>query len=228
MNTDDALHRGRDAFERHAWRDAFVQLSVADTASPLEPADLELLGTAAALIGAHEAAVDIGARAHQEFLRVGNPARAARAAFWVGMLLLDGGEMARAGGWLARARRVIDDAQENCVEQGYVLVPGALQALDEGDLATAQATFDRAAQIGDRFGDPDLMTMSRLGLGLTMVSMGEIVEGVACLDEAMVAVTAGEVSPMVVGIAYCGDRRVQADVRSSTGSGVDERPESLV
>jgi DNA-binding CsgD family transcriptional regulator len=204
MNTDDALHRGRQAFESHAWRDAFAQLSVADTASPLKPADLELLGTAAALIGAHEAAVDIGARAHQEFLRVGNPARAARAAFWVGMLLLDGGEMARAGGWLARARRVIDDAQEDCVEQGYVLVPGALQALDEGHLATAQATFDRAAQIGDRFGDPDLMTMSRLGMGLTMVSMGEIVEGVACLDEAMVAVTAGEVSPMVVGIAYCG------------------------
>jgi DNA-binding NarL/FixJ family response regulator len=149
-------------------------------------------------------AVDTGARAHQEHLRLGNPARAARAAFWLGMLLLDKGEMARGGGWLGRARRVLEEAQEDCVEQGYVLVPVAIQTLYDGDLATAHSTFVQAAKIGDRFRDPDLMAMSRLGLGKSLISMGEIVEGVACLDEAMVAVTAGEVSPIVVGIAYCG------------------------
>ncbi|MPZ90489.1 MAG: DNA-binding response regulator [Actinobacteria bacterium] len=204
MNTDDPLHRGRESFSRQAWRDAFAQLSAADTESALEPADLELLAVAAVMVGEDEAAVDTGARAHQEYLRLGNPARAARAAFWLGMLLLDKGEMARGSGWLGRARRILDDAQEDCVEQGYVLVPVAIQTLYDGDLATAHATFDRAAQIGDRFRDPDLMTMSRLGLGKALIGMGEIVEGVACLDEAMVAVTAGEVSPIVVGIAYCG------------------------
>ncbi|MQB00975.1 MAG: DNA-binding response regulator [Actinobacteria bacterium] len=204
MNNDDALHQGRESFARNAWGDAFAQLSASDSESPLEPADLELLGMAAALIGADEAAIDIGARAHQEYLRVNNPARAARAAFWLGMLLLDKGEMARGGGWLARARRILDDAQEDCVEQGYVLVPVAIQTMYEGDIATAYATFDQAAKIGDRFGESDLITMSRLGLGKTLILMGEIVEGVACLDEAMVAVTACEVSPIVVGIAYCG------------------------
>jgi DNA-binding CsgD family transcriptional regulator len=204
MNTDDALHRGRESFARQAWGDAFAQLSAADTESALEPADLELLAVAAVMVGEDEAAVDTGARAHQEYLRLGNPARAARAAFWLGMLLLDKGEMARGSGWLGRARRILDDAQEDCVEQGYVLVPVAIQTLYDGDLATAHAIFDRAAKIGDRFRDPDLMTMSRLGLGKALIGMGEIVEGVACLDEAMVAVTAGEVSPIVVGIAYCG------------------------
>jgi DNA-binding NarL/FixJ family response regulator len=203
MTTDDAVHRGRESFARQAWGDAFAQLSAADTELALEPADLELLAMAAALMGADEAAVDIGARAHQEYLRLSNPARAARAAFWVGMLLLDKGETARGGGWLARARRLLDDAQEDCVEQGYILVPTAIQTMYDGDLATAYATFDRAAKVGDRFGDPDLMTMARLGLGESLIFMGEIVEGVAWLDEAMVAVTAGEVSPIVVGIAYC-------------------------
>jgi DNA-binding CsgD family transcriptional regulator/tetratricopeptide (TPR) repeat protein len=204
MNNDDALHQGRESFARKAWGDAFARLSAADSESALEPADLELFAMAAVLIGEDEMAVDTGARAHQEYLRLGNPARAARAAFWLGMLLLDKGEMARGGGWLARARRILDDAQEDCVEQGYVLVPAAIQTMYEGDIATAYATFDQAAKIGDRFGEPDLITMSRLGLGKTLILMGEIVEGVACLDEAMVAVTAGEVSPIVVGIAYCG------------------------
>ncbi|MGH2701855.1 MAG: LuxR C-terminal-related transcriptional regulator [Actinomycetota bacterium] len=204
MNSDDALHRGRESYARQAWGEAFALLSAADTESALEPADLELLWMAAGLIGADEVAIDIGARAHQEYRRVNNPARAARAAFWVGMLLLDKGEAARGGGWLARARRVLDEAQEDCVEEGYVLVPVAIQTMYEDDLATAYATFDRAAKIGDRFHDADLITMSRLGLGKALILLGDIVEGVLCLDEAMVAVTAGEVSPMVVGIAYCG------------------------
>jgi DNA-binding NarL/FixJ family response regulator len=73
-----------------------------------------------------------------------------------------------------------------------------------GDLSTAHDVFDQAGRIGDRFGDPDLMTLSRLGRGRTLILLGEIVEGVSWLDEAMVAVTAREVSPIVVGIVYCG------------------------
>ena len=119
------------------------------------------------------------------------------------MSLLDRGEMARGGGWLARAQRVLDETQEDCVEQGYALLPGALQSMDQGDLSTAHDLFDQAGRIGERFEDPDLMTLSRLGRGQTLILLGEIVEGVSWLDEAMVAVTAREVSPIVVGIVYC-------------------------
>jgi ATP/maltotriose-dependent transcriptional regulator MalT len=199
----DALDQGRRSFAGQAWADAYAQLSAADRHAPLEPQDLERLATAAYLVGRDDDGADIGARAHQEFLSRGEVERAVRCAFWVAYGLLERGEQARGGGWLARAQRLLDDHQLDCVEQGYLLFPGALQSLVEGDAATAGAGFDEAARIGDRFGDPDLVALSRLGLGGARLAEGATTAGVALLDEAMVAVEAGEVSPMVAGIVYC-------------------------
>jgi DNA-binding NarL/FixJ family response regulator len=203
MTNPDDLQRGRESFARQAWGDAFAYLRAADRESPLEPEDLERLAFAAHLTGRYEDSADVGARTHNEYLHKGNVPRAARAAFWVGMGLMDRGEMARGGGWLARGRRLLEETQEDCVEQGYMLVPAAILSLIQGDAANAYPVFEQARAIADRFGDPDLMTLTRLGKGQALVMLGETVEGVAWLDEAMVAVTAGEVSPVVTGIVYC-------------------------
>jgi ATP/maltotriose-dependent transcriptional regulator MalT len=72
----------------------------------------------------------------------------------------------------------------------------------EGD-AAIYASFDQAAKIGERFGDLQLVTFGRLGVGEALLRSGRTAEGVALLDEVMVAVTAGEVSPIGVGIVYC-------------------------
>jgi ATP/maltotriose-dependent transcriptional regulator MalT len=203
MTTADTLDRGRESFERRAWADAFEELSAADREIPLAPEDLERLAIAAYLVGRDAVRDEVLSRAHQEWLRLGGAERAVRCAFWLAFGLLNRGELARGGGWLARARRLLDDGHLDCVEQGYLLVPLAIQRFGEGDVAAAYATFGQAAKIGDRFGDRDLATLARAGRGQALLRLGETAEGVALLDEAMVAVEAAELSPIMVGIVYC-------------------------
>jgi hypothetical protein len=128
---------------------------------------------------------------------------AARCAFWLAFELMNADEMARASGWLARAQRLLDGREADCAESGFLLLPGALQAVHGGDAQAALRGFADAAEIGDRFGDRDLMTLGRLGQGQALIAMDRPAEGVTLLDEVMAHVAAGEVSPLVAGIVYC-------------------------
>ena len=204
MIAPDALERGRAAIEQRTWGDAYDQLSAADRDASLAPEDLELLATAAHMVGRETASADVWARAYHAFLSRDNAERAARCAFWLAYnLMIQQGEIARSSGWLARARRRIDEVQQDCVEQGYVLTMVALQRRGEGDYAAALAASERAAAIGARFGDRDLIAFGRLCQGQALIYLGETARGVALLDELMVAVTTGELSPPAEGIIYC-------------------------
>ena len=203
MTRAEARAHGRECFDRRAWADAFAELSAADAEAPLEPEDLERVATAAYLLGRDEDSVQVWERAHHELLRRGDEERAARCAGWMVFVLMNGGEFARAGGWLARARRLLDDGQRDCVERGHLLVPLAFQHAVAGDWPSAHAISGQAAEIGDRFGDIDLVTLARNIQGRALIGQGKTVEGMTLLDELMVAVIADEVSEIVAGAVYC-------------------------
>jgi ATP/maltotriose-dependent transcriptional regulator MalT len=203
MTATDPVAAGRDAFDRWAWREAYERLAAADQLGTLGAADLDRLGMAAYLIGGMDDTAAAWERAHREYVAAGEVARAVRCAAWLGLTLLLDGEHARGGGWLGRAARELDDAALDCVEHGYLKIPAGLQALFGGDPATAQAVFVEISGIADRFGDPDLRALGRLGQGQALVARGDATTGVSMLDEAMVAVTAGEVSPIAAGLIYC-------------------------
>ena len=203
MTAAGALERGRAAFARQAWAEAYAQLTAADREAALEPEDLERLASAAHLLGRDAECADLWARAHHAFLGRGAAPGAARCAFWLGFSSLLAGESAASGGWLARAQRLLDDGRHDCVERGYLLMLQALRSMWAGDNTTLHATFDQAARIGERFGDAQLMAFGRVGVGEALIRAGRPAEGVALFDEVMVAVTTGEVSPIGVGIIYC-------------------------
>jgi DNA-binding CsgD family transcriptional regulator len=196
------LEQGRESFRKQEWGAAFAQLSAVDREGMLEPVDLVQLAQAAYLIGKEVEGADFLARAHQGFLNRGETALAARSAFWVGFTSLFNGEFAKAGGWLSRASRLLD-GQPDCVEKGYLLLPEGFRLFQAGDALAAHATFVQAVAAGERFGDKDLVTLGLQGQGRSLIRHGDITKGMALLDEAMVAVTAGEVSPLNAGGVYC-------------------------
>jgi DNA-binding CsgD family transcriptional regulator len=216
MATPVALDLGRAAYAEHHWTDAFASFTDADTAGEITSLDLEHFSTTALLIGRYEEGVDLLTRAHEDFLSNGDVPAAARCAAWIGIHLMNWGDRARSAGWFARAQRLVQQDQEPDPTAGYLLIPEALGALYGGEPQRALPRFEEVAALGERFSDRDLAALGRLGQGQATIALGRTDDGLALLDEVMVAVTAGELSPIPAGIVYCaviGECHLTFDVR---------------
>jgi DNA-binding CsgD family transcriptional regulator len=204
VNVAAAVELGREHYAQKAWSDAHAALSAADRRAPLAAEDLELLATAAYMIGRQEEYFDTLGRAHRAHLDAGEGLRAADCALWIGVNLAQKGDMGRAGGWLGRARRLVEREARPCVEQGYLLIPRMFEQQMSGDPDGAIATAAEVMRIAEQFGDADLLALAAQSRGQLMVLHGQVKEGVALLDEAMIAVADGELSPIPSGLVYCG------------------------
>ena len=199
-----ALERGRDAYASRAWGDARALLQQADAADPLAPSDLALLATASYMLGHDEEWVAAHERAHHLHLDADEIEQAARAAFWIGMTLALRGDLGPAEGWLGRAQRLLDEAGVDCAERGFLLIAYGHALLSAGDAAAAGKAGAEAGAIARRFGDRDLFAFAVLLEGQAALYEARVSDGLPLLDEAMVAVTTEELSPVVSGISYCG------------------------
>jgi DNA-binding CsgD family transcriptional regulator len=199
-----ALERGRQAYARRAWKDSYELLQRADDAAPLEAGDLELLATTAFMLGRDDEYLSLLERAHHAHLEAGETLPAVRNAVWMGLILVTRGEMGPGGGWIGRAQRLIESEPGESVERGYLLMPLAFQHEASGDLMSAAAVAADAASMAARFGHADGFALATHVQGDMLIKAGRVREGLALLDEAMVAATAGELSPIVTGIVYCG------------------------
>lgn len=210
---DDLLARGLALYRARRWREAAELLAAADSGSALEPEHFELLANVRFLLSPIQSASAVWEEAHRELLVRGDVARAAKAAYWSGMYLRNMGEQAQGAGWLARASRLLDEADLDCPARGYLMIPAALQAAVNGDVPDALHFFRIAIDVGRRFDDRDLVTLARHGEARALLATGQIEAGAAIADEVMVSVTSDELSPTVVGIVYCSLLQVLHDLR---------------
>ena len=192
-----------DAFERQAWTEVHECLADASQGDGLTADDLERLAVAAYLLGRDDESAQAWERAYRGYLDGDEPDKTARCGFWLALTQLLSGNGAVGGGWLGRVGQLVEDIGPDCLARGYLLAPNALQAWNQGDSATAYALSTEAGEIAGRFGDDDLAALACLGQGQALSTGGETARGVALLDEAMLRVTTGEVSPIPAGIIYC-------------------------
>ncbi|MPZ17310.1 MAG: helix-turn-helix transcriptional regulator [Luteitalea sp.] len=197
----DYLQHARECYGRRTWAAAYEAFSAADQKTPLDVDDLERLATSAYLIGRDlefERCLD---RLHRAYVEAGDRPRAARSAFWLCLSLLLRGEVAQSSAWGARGQRRVEGV--DCVERGYLLLPIAELQLHQDKAEAAHATAATAAATGERFRDADLTAAACHVQGRALIQQGHVVAGLGLLDETMLAVIAGELSPIMTGLMYC-------------------------
>lgn len=197
------IEDARAACDSHRWGDAYRLLSGA-ALDALDVDDLDRVATAAYLTGHDEEGFAHWVRAHQTCFDEGAVHRAAL----FGMKLAQGygfkGDIGRCRGWVDRTARLVEEAGIDCVEQGYLEHGRAmLRIFEADDIAGARAHFIQAGKIGARFAHHELVTLARIGQGRMLIYLGEVAEGMALLDEAIVSIEAGELTPLATGDAYC-------------------------
>ncbi|HKU38449.1 MAG TPA: LuxR C-terminal-related transcriptional regulator, partial [Polyangiales bacterium] len=155
------------------------------------------------LIGHNADFFAISERLHKVQLEAGALRDAARSAFWAGFRSFALGERGRAAGWMSRAQRLADGIEGDCAVRGYLLLPVSHRHVETGNFEAAYAAAAEAAEIGERCQDSDLVAFARTLQGRNLLRMGKVDEGLALMDEAMLAATSGEIGPIMTGLIYC-------------------------
>jgi LuxR family transcriptional regulator, maltose regulon positive regulatory protein len=196
------LQAGKAALTECRWPEARAAFGRAAEAGA-GPEALEGLAQAAFFLDEPNAAIDAHEHAYGGYRSDDRPVDAARVAIGLAWeYRAYRGAPAVSDGWLGRARRLLERLGPTR-EHGWLALREAAFALP-GDPALALSRSAEAESLGRQLGDIDLeMTASALH-GLALVSQGEVAAGMARLDEATTAATAGEMSdPVAIGFSCC-------------------------
>ena len=197
--TEDA----RAACDSSRWGDAWRLLSEVDL-DALDVDDLDRRATAAFLTGRHADAFAAWTRAYQRCLDEGSVHRAASFGARIAEALGFMGDLARCRGWVDRGTDLLGQAGIDCVEQGYLEHGlGMMRLFEAGDIAGAHAHFVQAGKIAAQYAHRELATLAHIAEGRMLIYLGDLAEGMALLDGAMVSIEAGDLSPLATGDAYC-------------------------
>lgn len=190
----------REAYDRGDWADALQGLR---GKGGLGADDTLALATSAYLMGNVDEAIRALQGGYQDMIKNGDSLGAVRFGFWLALILNVRGDVAIGTGWVARGQRLLENEPADLPERAYLLIHDFFQYLARGDVATAFETAGRVVELARRFGNDDLVALGLMCQGRVRIYSGQVREGLAALDEAMVGISAGEASPIIAGMVYC-------------------------
>ncbi len=199
----DRLSTGRQAFARQAWQEAYGALHDAQKTIQLDGEDLGLLAESAWWLGRSDEAIALWERAFGKLSAAGNAERAALIALSLAEMFHYRLAGAVSAGWMARAERMLADRRDT-VAYGHLARWRTVMALErEGDLDRALELAEEVHRLGTDLGDANLTALGLQDRGRILVAMGRVDEGMALVDEAMVAAVGGELDAVTAGRSYC-------------------------
>jgi DNA-binding CsgD family transcriptional regulator len=198
----DALAQARRAYAARDWPTAAARFDILDS-EQFTADDLAAHADAVWWLGRIEDALRLGAAAYNAFVADSRPVEAAMSAINLGIFYFSRGDEQQATGWLGRAGRLAGDMDE-CPMHGHLLQFTEVEAnLMAGRPAAALDAARRVQGLGHRFADSALVAAGLHGEGRALIQSGQVVDGLALLDEAMVTVLDGQVTPFLSGALYC-------------------------
>jgi len=198
----EILIRASEACASQDWPTAatcFVAIAFEDLAAE----DLAAYADSQFWMGRTEDYLRVGAAAHDAFLVESRPADAAMTAILLGIVHLTRGDEPQGMGWLGRAGRLTEGLPE-CVAHGYLLFLTAVEGnLHAGRPADAVEAARQLQDLGRRLDQPDLVAVGIHAEGRALLKSGHTADGLALVDEAMVAVLDGGLASFTRGTLYC-------------------------
>jgi class 3 adenylate cyclase len=198
----DPVQAGRDALVRHAWQEAFDQLSQADRDGQLSGADLEALAVASFFAAHGESELATRERAFKAYEAEKNPVRAAYVAIEIARAYGYAGKYSIASGWKRRAEQLIGSEGETYAH-GYLALIESEIAGHTGNVDLAFSLAERAVEIGKGAADADLKAYALTNLGSLKIASGAPLDGFALMEEASFAAVNDELSPFMSGMTAC-------------------------
>jgi class 3 adenylate cyclase len=196
------LAEARSALGRHEWRAAFDMLTTADAQTPLPPEGLELLALASWWTGQLPLAIEARERAYAAAIKSGDTRAAVTAAIGLGRDHLFRLATSVANGWLNRAERLLQGAPES-PGHGWLAGARSFYLVLTGDLDGALESATLARDIGVRTGDRNVEVFGLGEMAASLLSRGQVEEGLRLADDAIATAVSGELDPFTAGGVCC-------------------------
>jgi DNA-binding winged helix-turn-helix (wHTH) protein len=203
MTPGATLQEARAFMAASHWTEAAQAFEIADAEQVLGAGDLEQWALAAQCAGLLLNAIDPLERAAAAYAALDDPEATARTNILLARIQLESLETAIARGCLRRAASLLEHLPL-CSQHGHLEWMNSRYCCFIGEIPEAIEHALKSIDIGRRLKDADLETIGLLYRGVAIQASGDTRLGIELQDEAAAAVLAGDVSPLIGGIVYCG------------------------